>query len=81
MPAAPPESRVILNGITAFERRTATRVKKAGSLETLAVVGIDIGNDTIHLVGFDCGGQLVLRQQIPRQALTPAFAAPENWTV
>lgn len=32
--------------------------KKTGSLEDLAVVGIDIGKDTFHLVGFDRSGQL-----------------------
>jgi len=27
--------------------------KKKGSVEELAVIGIDIGKDTFHLVGFD----------------------------
>lgn len=49
------------------------RVKKAGQLEDLAVVGVDIGKDTFHLVGFDRSGQLILRQQIRRQALTAVF--------
>jgi transposase len=34
--------------------------KKTGSFEDLAVVGVDIGKDTFHLVGFDRGGQLVI---------------------
>lgn len=49
------------------------RVKKAGQLEDLAVVGIDIGKDTFHLVGFDRRGQLVVRQQFRRQALIAVF--------
>lgn len=45
-----PQRCVILNGITASKGEAAMRVKKAGSFETLAVVGIDIGKDTFHLV-------------------------------
>lgn len=44
--------------------------KKTGSIEDLAVVGVDIGKDTFHLVGFDRSGQVVLRKQIKRLALT-----------
>lgn len=47
--------------------------KKKGSLEELAVVGIDIGKETFHLVGFDRSGQLVLRKQIKRLALSATF--------
>lgn len=47
--------------------------KKTGSLEDLAVVGVDIGKDTFHLVGFDRGGQLVMRKQIKRLALNATF--------
>jgi predicted NBD/HSP70 family sugar kinase len=43
--------------------------KKTGSLEDLAVVGIDLGKDTFHLVGFDRAGQTVMRKQIKRLAL------------
>jgi transposase len=31
--------------------------KKTGNIEVLAIVGIDIGKDTFHLVGFDRGGR------------------------
>lgn len=47
--------------------------KKTGSLEGLVVVGIDIGKDTFHLVGFDRAGQLVMRKQIKRLALSATF--------
>ncbi|GAA4223882.1 transposase [Sagittula marina] len=36
-------------------------------------IGIDIGIDTFHLVGFDRYGQLVLRKQIKRLALVATF--------
>ena len=47
--------------------------KKTGSLEDLAVVGVDIGKDTFHLVGFDRAGQLVIHKQIKRLALSATF--------
>ena len=52
--------------------------KKTGSLEDLAVVGVDIGKDTFHLVGFDRAGQLsyspTLGQISGRFKLLPAPA-------
>ena len=47
--------------------------KKTGSLDDLAVVGVDIGKETFHLVGFDRVGQLVMRKQIKRLALQSTF--------
>ena len=47
--------------------------KKTGNIGDLAVVGIDIGKDTFHLVGFDRSGQLVMRKQIKRLALNATF--------
>lgn len=49
--------------------------KKQGSLEDLAVVGVDIGKDVFHLVGFDRSGQVVLRRKIKRFAFQETFDA------
>ncbi len=49
------------------------RTQRTGNIEDLAVVGIDIGNNTFHLVGFDRARQLILRKQIRRSALTTTF--------
>ena len=46
---------------------------KTGSLEDLVIVGVDIGKDTLHLVGFDRADQLVMRKQIKRLALSATF--------
>ena len=46
---------------------------KVDELSDLAVVGVDIGKDIFHLVGFDDGGQLVLRKKIKRLALEQTF--------
>jgi transposase len=47
--------------------------KNTRSLEDLALVGVDIGKDTFHLVGFDRAGQRVMRKQIKRLALSATF--------
>lgn len=41
--------------------------------EALATIGIDIGKDVFHLVGFDASGALVLRRKIKRLALRTEF--------
>ena len=41
--------------------------------DELMSIGIDIGKDTFHLVGFDQAGQRVLRKQIKRLALVATF--------
>ena len=42
-------------------------------LSQLRVVGVDIGKDVFHLVGFDDDGELVLRKKIKRLALVATF--------
>lgn len=39
----------------------------------LSVIGIDIGKDVFHLVGFDAEGKIVLRKKIRRLGLVPTF--------
>ena len=43
------------------------------NIDELMSVGIDIGKDTFHIVGFDPSGQRVLRKQIKRLALAATF--------
>lgn len=40
----------------------------------ISVIGIDIGKDVFHLVGFDHDGKIVLRRKIKRLALVSAVA-------
>jgi transposase len=39
----------------------------------LVSIGVDIGKEVFHLIGFDENGNLVLRQKIKRLALVPTF--------
>ena len=42
-------------------------------IEALMSVGIDIGKDVFHLVGFDPDGNVVVRKKIKRMALEKTF--------
>ena len=44
-------------------------------LQAFSSIGIDIGKDVLHLVGFDRSGQIVLRRKIKRLALVNTFEA------
>jgi transposase len=48
-----------------------SRISKIPS--DLSVIGVDIGKDVFHLVGFDKDGKIVLRRKIKRLALSAAF--------
>jgi len=45
---------------------------KTDPLELMSI-GIDIGKDVFHVVGFDAAGEIVLRRKIKRLALTKTF--------
>ena len=40
---------------------------------TLASIGIDIGKEVFHLVGFGTDGQIAFRRKIKRSALVETF--------
>lgn len=42
--------------------------------QTFASIGIDIGKDVFHIVGFDVGGKVVLRKKFKRLALEAELA-------
>ena len=46
---------------------------RIAELTDLSVVGVDIGKDTFHLVGFDTAGERILRLKIKRLALPQIF--------
>jgi transposase len=47
--------------------------KRIEDITDLMVVGVDIGKDVFHLVGFDSAGRRVLRLKIKRLSLTQVF--------
>lgn len=48
-----------------------TKAKKA--VPVLTSIGLDIGKDVFHLVGFDAKGKIILRKKIKRLALAETF--------
>lgn len=49
------------------------RKNTSDPIPALATVGVDIGKDVFHIVGFDPDGRVVLRRKIKRLALTATF--------
>jgi hypothetical protein len=45
----------------------------AEAMADLASIGIDIGKDVFHIVGFDPDGRIVLRRKFKRLALVSEF--------
>jgi transposase len=43
--------------------------KAEAAAPVLSSIGIDIGKDVFHLVGFDAKGKIILRKKIKRLAL------------
>jgi hypothetical protein len=51
--------------------------KSHRSIPALSSIGIDIGKDVFHLVGFETNGEIVLRRKVKRLALvTSSLSAP-----
>jgi len=46
---------------------------QSATVDNLTVIGVDIGKDVFHIIGFDGDGQIVLRRKIKRLALVKAF--------
>jgi transposase len=47
--------------------------KRSRDISDLTVIGVDIGKDVFHLVGFDASGTLALRMKIKRLDLFQLF--------
>ena len=47
--------------------------KRENSFPTLTTIGVDIGKDVFHVVGFDAEGKIALRRKIKRLALADTF--------
>jgi len=43
--------------------------------QDIAVIGVDIGKDAFHLVGFDSQSKIAFRRKIKRLALIDTFTA------
>jgi hypothetical protein len=64
--------RVILELFHLQKGEVAMSTKKA-KIDALMSIGVDIGKDVFHLVGFDPSGERVLRKKIKRHQLEQVF--------
>lgn len=71
MPTASP--RVIASRLHSHKGEATIASKANRSRSSISVIGVDIGTDVFHLVGFETEGQLVLRQKTKRLALPSTF--------
>jgi hypothetical protein len=66
----------------AWSRRAHAMRTSHKTLEPIATIGVDLGNNTFHLVGLDKRGAIVLQQKVSRGQIErrlaniPRFLAP-----
>jgi transposase len=53
-------------------------VRTQNATPVLTTIGIDIGKDIFHIVGFDADGKIALRRKIKRSALAYTPSAREK---
>src|SRR5215204_7829938 len=51
----------------------AMKAKTTAERATLAVIGVDIGKEVFHLVGFDTDGKIAFRKKIRRLGFADTF--------
>src|SRR5215470_9884668 len=59
--------------LAALSRRSGMKPRMESNTSPPAVVGVDIGKDVFHLVGFGAGGKIAFRRRIRQLGLKDAF--------
>src|SRR5499427_6092356 len=59
--------------LAASSRRSSMKPRMESNTSPPTVVGVDIGKDVFHLVGFGAGGKIAFRRRIRRLGLKDAF--------
>jgi transposase len=49
------------------------KARTQNAIPVLTTIGVDIGKDIFHIVGFDADGKIALRRKINRLALAETF--------
>src|SRR5262249_1485035 len=72
-PAAlpPPTTLRVLGGLV---RRRSTPMPRASTVHAVIAIGIDLGKNTLHMIGLDSSGALVLREQVSRGRIASRLA-------
>ena len=60
--------------VRGYQNQEHSMPRNTSRLEAVATIGIDIGKNTFHLVGFDRTGAIVLRQKLSRRQVEARLA-------
>jgi hypothetical protein len=58
----------------AIGQQRSTRISRASTVHTVSTIGIDMGKSTLHMIGLDSSGAIVLREKISRGRIASRFA-------
>src|SRR5215467_5723574 len=72
-PAAlpPPTTLRVLGGLV---RRRSTPMPRASTIHAVIAIGIDLGKNTLHMIGLDSSGAIVLREKVSRGHIASRLA-------
>src|SRR5262245_46370251 len=72
-PAAlpPPTTLRVLGGLV---RRRSTPMPRASTVHAVTAIGIDLGKNTLHMIGLDSSGAIVLREKVSRGRIASRLA-------
>src|SRR5499433_2475798 len=72
-PAAlpPPTTLRVLGGLV---RRRSTPMPRASTVHAVIAIGIDLGKNTLHMIGLDSSGAIVLREKVSRGRIASRLA-------
>src|SRR5512132_41771 len=72
-PAAlpPPTTLRVLGGLV---RRRSTPMPRASTVHAVIAIGIDLGKSTLHMIGLDSCGAIVLREKVSRGRIASRLA-------
>jgi transposase len=49
-------------------------MSRASTVHTVSAIGIDMGKSTLHMIGLDSSGAIVLREKVSRGRIASRFA-------
>ena len=51
---------------------------RAATVHAVTAIGIDMGKNTLHMIGLDPRGAIVLREKVSRGRITSRLAGPAS---
>src|SRR5271169_2514141 len=70
--ALPPPTALRVRG--GLVRRRSTAMPRTSTVHAVTTIGIDMGKNTLHMIGLDARGGIVLREKVARGRITSRLA-------